>query len=39
VKTNAQLEPEDGGDFRGQVDPESARLAAEGSRHGIGADT
>jgi hypothetical protein len=38
VKTDAQLEPKDRGDFRGQVDPESARLAAERSSHGIGAD-
>jgi hypothetical protein len=39
VKTDAELEPKDCGDLRGQVDPQGARLAAEGSSHGIGADT
>jgi len=38
VKTDAQLEPKDGGDLRGQVDPQGARLAAERPSHGIGTD-
>jgi hypothetical protein len=38
VKTDAQLEPKDCGDFRSQVDPQGARLAAQGSSHGVGAD-
>jgi hypothetical protein len=38
VETDAQLEAKDGGDLRGQVDPQGARLAAERSSHGIGAD-
>ena len=38
VETDAQLEAEDGRDFRGQVDPQGTGLAAERSSHGIGAD-
>jgi hypothetical protein len=38
VETDAQLEANDGGDLRGQVDPQGTRLAAERSSHGIGAD-
>jgi hypothetical protein len=38
VESDAQLEAKDGRDFRGQVDPQGAGLAAERSGHGIGAD-
>ncbi|HEV2007046.1 MAG TPA: hypothetical protein VGQ85_10565 [Candidatus Limnocylindrales bacterium] len=38
VETDAQLEAKDCGDFRSQVDPHGARLAAERSGNGIGAD-
>jgi len=38
VETDAQLEAKHCGDLRGQVDPQGARLAAERSSHGIGAD-
>ena len=38
VETDAQLEAKDGRDFRGQVDPQGARLAPERSSHRIGTD-
>jgi hypothetical protein len=38
VESNAQLEAKDGRDFRGEVDPQGAGLAAERSDHRIGAD-
>ena len=36
VETDAQLEAKDGRDFRGQVDPQGARLAPERSSHRVG---